>query len=283
MAQVCVVIPVHSEAPTKLELLSFAQCLNVLHKHPIYIIAPLGLNLDAYRRVNGQFTVKYIDPVWLSSYQKYNNLKCSFYFYNLFRDYNYLLTYELDAYVFQDDLLSWCDKGYDYIGAPWIKSYSQPKNRLEFNGVGNSGFSLRKVKSCLNVLNELSYLEELEQYQFLNLKGLLPRLPKIIGKLIRKRNNSSFFERNFVGHEDGFWCIYAKQRLNNFKSYPYLQLFFSKLVVNNYLIADEEEAIKFSFEECPQILFKINNNSLPFGCHAWAKYEPDFWKPYILL
>ena len=31
-----------------------------------------------------------------------------------------MLIYQLDAYVFKDELLNWANKGYDYIGAPWL-------------------------------------------------------------------------------------------------------------------------------------------------------------------
>ena len=38
------------------------------------------------------------------------------------------------------------------------------------------------------------------------------------------------------------------------------------------------QALKFSFEAMPSYLYKLNNNVLPFGCHAFEKYESDFWK-----
>ena len=32
-----------------------------------------------------------------------------------------MLIYQLDAFVFQDDLAYWCQQNYDYIGAPWLR------------------------------------------------------------------------------------------------------------------------------------------------------------------
>ena len=44
--KVVVVIPLHSETPNELELISFQQCFKILGKHPIKIVAPEGLNLE---------------------------------------------------------------------------------------------------------------------------------------------------------------------------------------------------------------------------------------------
>lgn len=42
-----------------------------------------------------------------------------------------------------------------------------------------------------------------------------------------------------------------------------------------------EEASHFAFEKHPSFLFS-QNGQLPFGCHAWRKYEYDeFWGKYI--
>ena len=64
-------------------------------------------------------------------------------------------------------------------------------------------------------------------------------------------------------NEDIFWSIYA----------PLLFPFFK--VPNLY------NAIGFAFEQEPQQFYKLNNNELPFGCHAWEKYDSEFWKKWI--
>ena len=41
-------------------------------------------------------------------------------------------------------------------------------------------------------------------------------------------------------------------------------------------------AIQFSFETRPSFLYDKNNRQLPFGCHAWRRYEfKSFWYNYI--
>ena len=41
------------------------------------------------------------------------------------------------------------------------------------------------------------------------------------------------------------------------------------------------EGLAFAFEKNPQISFHLLGDSLPFGCHAWEKYNPEFWKKFI--
>ena len=42
------------------------------------------------------------------------------------------------------------------------------------------------------------------------------------------------------------------------------------------------EAAHFSFERSPRYLFELTGYHLPFGCHAWAKYDfYGFWSRYI--
>jgi hypothetical protein len=38
----------------------------------------------------------------------------------------------------------------------------------------------------------------------------------------------------------------------------------------------------FSFEVAPRYCFKMNRERLPFGCHAWSKYDQEFWEPFLL-
>ena len=43
-------------------------------------------------------------------------------------------------------------------------------------------------------------------------------------------------------------------------------------------------ALKFAFEVNPSYLYDINNEKLPFGCHAFEKYEYNtFWQKHIKI
>ena len=49
-------------------------------------------------------------------------------------------------------------------------------------------------------------------------------------------------------------------------------------------IPSKQEAARFSFEVHPERLYHNNGNVLPFGCHAFEKWEYDsFWKKHIKI
>jgi len=80
-------------------------------------------------------------------------------FYEPFLDYEYILIYHTDAFVFYDALEYFCSLGYDYIGAPWSAWFPWfrkiARDKLEPAGisrVGNGGFCLRKVKAFYDLL-----------------------------------------------------------------------------------------------------------------------------------
>lgn len=256
-----VVIPIHKESPSEMELISFQQCFKILGDHSIKIIAPKGLNLAKYKAVIPFFEVVFIDRIWLSTIEKYNKLKLSQFFYRLFDDYQFLLTYELDAFVFRDELLYWCNKGYDYIGSPWFVGFDTP-NSNEFLGVGNSGFSLRNIKSMQLALRKI-YIKEGGYYFFDKKYKTLHKLLTRINYLLIYFGENHTIQRSAHINEDGFISrIIAKE-------------------VKKFNIASIEEAIQFGFEVKPKYLYNINKNRLPMGCHAWWKYDFEFWKPFI--
>ncbi len=268
MEKVAVVITIHVENPSYLDLICFEQCFKILGRHPIKIVAPKGLNLDAYKRIIPDFETVFIPRIWQSNYVYYNRLQVSKYFYNLFRDYEYILTYELDVFVFRDELHLWCNKGYDYIGAPMFAGYEETEYKSEIDWVGNGGLSLRKVSTHLKVLNSFSYIVS-PKVRWRERMAEKPKGLKSITTLasflldISVRNNSFWVFNNFSGNEDQFWCLYVAK---NFKWYK---------------IAPVKEAIAFSFEMQPRRLFELNNHKLPFGCHKWWKFGFDFWAHHI--
>ncbi len=38
------------------------------------------------------------------------------------------------------------------------------------------------------------------------------------------------------------------------------------------------KALSFAFELEPEKAYNLNGRNLPFGCHAWEKYSPEFWQ-----
>jgi hypothetical protein len=42
-----------------------------------------------------------------------------------------------------------------------------------------------------------------------------------------------------------------------------------------------QEALHFAFEMNPKKAFELTNHQLPFGVHAWEKYDKKFWEEYV--
>jgi hypothetical protein len=62
-------------------------------------------------------------------------------------------------------------------------------------------------------------------------------------------------------------------------------IFWSDEAVHYYpefKIADVATGLRFAFEVSPRVCLERNHHQLPFGCHAWARYDRAFWEPYLL-
>jgi uncharacterized protein DUF5672 len=71
-------------------------------------------------------------------------------------------------------------------------------------------------------------------------------------------------DSRFDTHEDLFWSFEAARFSPSFR------------------VASVAEALEFAFEVEPRRAFELAGGKLPFGCHAWAKYDRVFWEPHLL-
>jgi hypothetical protein len=261
---VVIVIPIHKVEPTRYELISFQQCFKIFSSSAIKLVAPQNLSLEIYKSVVPGLETIFIEPFWQTSIVNYNKLKISRFFYRLFKDYEYLLTYELDAFVFRNDLDYWCEQAYDYIGAPWFEDYltANSGNSTRLFKVGNSGFSLRNIQSVRKVLNDFYYQMPWEFKS--GTENFIKAIAKTPYRWLKNQGSENFtLQAYYNKNEDQFFSETVPQKFKDFK------------------IAPVEEALKFSFEVKPEYLFQLNNNQLPMGCHAWWRYNLEFWKPHI--
>lgn len=252
----------HSSQLKWYEEISLRQCFRVLHKYPIRLVCPEGMDLTEIQKIVPQIVVEPVPKRWMSSLKQYNRMKMLPQLYRKYENFEFMLTYELDAFVFRDDLDIWCTTGYDYIGAPWIETNSDPEIPIRSKGVGNSGFSLRNIHSALRALNSFGLLmsPSMMAKQTLSRGNLLTGITKFLFR--SACYNTHWTLNRFPYNEDRFWS-YVGNRRAWFKMSPF------------------EEAASFSFERGPEQLFYCCKQQLPFGCHAWAKYELDFWRPHI--
>lgn len=154
-------VPVYKAIPSQTEALSLMQ-LKALQVQNVTLVCPSGLNLSAYLKLWPELKVEHFDPKHFFSVQTYNDLVISPDFYAPFaQDYEYLLIYQLDAFLLSNQVLEFCNQGYDYYGAPWITGF--PQYHFLFNRwpirlnsrrfhVGNGGLSLRKIAGTLDLL-----------------------------------------------------------------------------------------------------------------------------------
>lgn len=258
-----IVIPTHKYCPSVDELMSLRQCTSVLKGHPVCIVCPDGLDVTQYCDIlsatGADWSVERFSQRFFDGIKGYNLLMLDKDFYKRFADYKYMLVYQLDAWVFRDELDYWCEKGYDYIGAPWIEEQG---SNLTFSGVGNGGFSLRRIQHFIDILSYKGPVRDANQLNLDNrLKNKIYRFLYNLGY----QNTISYYKKDESLFEDIFLSIF----LSN-----------TKLRAK---MPDAETASLFAFEEHPSFLYS-KTHRLPFGCHAWKKYEYDsFWKNYIKL
>jgi hypothetical protein len=257
---VCVVIPVYQTFLNPAQQVSLERCLSILGSHPVVVVKPEGLDLSILLQQHPQLESESFADPYFDGINGYNRLMLSDQFYARFAQYQYMLVYQLDAFVFSDQLLMWCNQGYDYIGAPWLPRTTPPDlfergravvrrklyrwfNRKDLTGknahhaqydycAGNGGFSLRRISAMRNALRSLS--KHVEPY--------------------RLRSHHTY-------NEDVFFCVEAN-RFRQLVRLPRLNI-----------------AIKFSWESNPAVAAQLNHGELPFGCHAWDKLYRTHWQP----
>lgn len=269
MEECVVIVPVYQADISEDEAMSFANTLRVLKKWNTVIVSHCGVDLAEYNKIaanNGCcFSVEYFEDKYFKGIGGYNSLLLSETFYKRFEQYSYMLICQLDAYVFRDELSQWCNKGYDYIGAPLVGKYTDKEFSEDFH-VGNGGFSLRKVSYCLDFFKSKKNVFSLQQIcKLINIKSKPhTRIFVLLMMLCGWRNKTTSVARHWKYNEDIFWS----GLLDNSKMPP------KKPQV--------KDSVAFAFERFPSRLYELNGNKLPFGCHAWRKYEYDvFWNRFI--
>lgn len=165
MDMVIVVVPIYREM-TASEKLSFAQVQRVLHKYPLCFMAPERMR--PFLEDKG-YTVEFFPNNSMSSIVEYSRLLLTPEFYKRFTKYQYILLYQLDAFVFSDQLARFCAMDYDFIGAPipfsfWGQNFKIKGMRV----VENGGLSLRKTDSCLRMtlMRDVIYERTNRRYEF---------------------------------------------------------------------------------------------------------------------
>jgi len=263
LSKLCVIIPVHKPMLSEDEKLSLLACYRHLKTFDCFLVFPEGMPVDQYLAIHPRLQPKPVAPKWLSSLENYNRMKLYAPFYQQFSGYEFMMTYELDAYIFSSSIQEHHGFDFDFIGAPVFEGYLEAGPDAPFHGALNSGFSIRNIKACLTVLKLLKRYKlkwKFNHFLYANFAALRRKL--------RKEQDAIFFnyylKRFYSGksfNEDMIWTQVVPLMAPSFRTAP------------------PEIAATFSFEVNPQRLYESNNGRLPLGCHAWPRFP--FWEKYI--
>jgi Protein of unknown function (DUF5672) len=267
---VAIVVPISNRPElTADEEISLRHLRRFLGGYDKFIIAPRGLKFQL-----PGFKTRYFSRKFFGSARAHGRLLYRPGFYKEFEDYKYILIHHLDALVFSDQLMEWCGTDVDYVGAPWIPG---PTNAswLTEAAVGSGGLALMKVESILNVLREryrtdpVKYCDDQLADLFKGLASILVYPKRLTPNWLQGRSTERLSKRLqnlevIVRHNDSFWSYDAVKYVPSFR------------------IPDWKTALRFAFEEDPRHCFELNERKLPFGCHAWHKWDRSFWEPYLI-
>jgi len=275
--KVVIVIPIHKTIPNEMEIASLLQCFLVFKKREISFICSKELDTKFYEETSESYHVNFRKIIFPKKFfvnqEGYNKLCMDKYFYKKFKEYEYMLIYQLDAWAFFDDLDKWCEMNYDYIGAPMPTKTELIKHKTYidcnvnelnvFDMVGNGGFSLRKISKFIGLCSN-------KWLPILNFKHLFN-----IYKTKVKKNPIWIF-----------WIIIRRFGWNNsinriIKNWHWEDRVFAHLgnlgIINTPPV---ELSVSFAFECLPDVAFHLNRNKLPMGVHSWF-WRKYFWKDYI--
>ena len=259
MKKVAIFTPIYKHFLEEHEKISLDFLKKNLNKYDKFFVVPESFDEKKIPLDLSKFKLKRFPDKFFTSIKGYNNLLYIKSFYEQFKEYEYLLSYQPDCLVFKDELEYFCSLDYDYIGAPFIMNNLKEIKNVRKIKHRNGGFSLRKVDSFIKIA------EKYEKKKFKNswfwryyLRNFLDyNIGLIKGIIAKKRNRNNIFTVN----EDIFWSFGAKTINHNFKIAPF------------------DIAISFSFENNVPLSFKMNNNKLPFGAHAFqCKKNLIEWK-----
>ena len=151
-----VVVPVYKEKLNTVEEYSLKQVVNILgDKYEIVLVCPFSLDITIYNKIaNYNFSILRCNNNFFVSQKSYSDLCEMWQFYDSFNEYEYMLIYQLDAWIFEDRLDYFINLDYDYIGAVHLVGLSEINKEGEN---GNGGFSLRKIKKFIDVCKTVDF------------------------------------------------------------------------------------------------------------------------------
>jgi len=165
MTSCAIAIPIYKNELQPLEKFSVDYSLRQLKQgRQVCFIAPGKLDTSYYAREFADVPVLRFEDQFFESVEGYSRLLLNQGFYSLFaKQFEFTLILQTDAILLRDEIDYWCGQPWDYIGAPWpdglevminMDCFSGPLGKQVRAYVGNGGLSLRRNKSCMQLLDE---------------------------------------------------------------------------------------------------------------------------------
>jgi Protein of unknown function (DUF5672) len=268
--KVAIIVPMSTrDTLTEEEEISLRQLRHHLGSRDKFLIVPEGSKLDL-----PDFHVMPFPRRFFGSAAAHGRMLNAPDFYQYFSDYEFIFFFHLDSLAFSDQLDEWCAAGIDYIGPPWINCADSPW--VDRPRVGNGGFTLLRMSAAFKVFENryrtkpMTYwLDRFTQNATPGLIALVEKTENLFPLSIlsrrllrewRETEDPSSNNRN----NDVFWSDMAVRFLPEFR------------------VATLEQGLQFAFETSPSTCFEMNGGVMPFGCHAWGRYDRAFWEPHIV-
>lgn len=250
--KVCVVIPIYTNNLKVEERCALRHNITLLSAYPIMFVYPKGFNILPLHQAYPHVGLQPVSDKWLGEglgIFGYNKMMVSESFYKLFVDYEYILICHTDAWIFHDELTGWCNKGYDLVAAPWPMP---PRYKH---------FPIRQYMLLRLKLKSKHKYSHYQKYGRIGNGGLCLRRVETFRKACITYKADIERYANKI-NEDVFWALHS----------------------NYFNVPSVEEAMKFSFDKKPKLLYELNHSQLPMGCHDFN--NPThwiFWQQFINL
>jgi len=243
MKRYVTLIPVYKKELDADEQACVQRYFDVLTDCDFVFVLPASLQRNWYEEHFPDALYECFADKYFTGTKGYNHLLLSDAFYARFAGYGYMLIAQTDAVIWQDSdrIGEYIDKGFDYIGAPWIperriwewlfpKTEHFPffrirccKKKGQGITMGNGGFCLRRIDACRKLIR---------QYRW--------------------RKIYWFFKRS----EDIFFGLCGSDNRNDFKP------------------ADMETGRGFSREF--GLKKSVEEKDIPYAVHGWQKEYADY-------
>lgn len=257
-----IVIPVYRRF-SEAEIAVMRHNLALLKRYPAVLVGGHGQRalLSGVREMlcgegSSEMSIETFEDCYFASIPGYNHLLTSRAFFERFSDSSYILICQHDALILDSNLEPWLDGRYAFVGAPMLEGFHEPKRPLKFLGTLNGGLSLRNVRAALDALDGIVIVRGARWVRAAEKAGLIGGfnfLSSLFGfrRLLVQRGGLN---------EDMFWTGQVARLVPEFR------------------LPAPRTALRFAFETCPSEMLDLSEGRLPLGCHAFARYEPDFWR-----